>query len=57
MRLNVCLQQLAIKYPYTKFLKIIATEATANYDDVALPTLLVYRQGQLVTSFIRVQGM
>jgi hypothetical protein len=53
--MNFALQQLAIKYPYVKFLKIFSTDAQSNYDDVALPTLLVYRSGQLDKCFVRVQ--
>jgi len=52
--LNKCLQQLAIKYPYTKFLKIISTDAQDSYDEVALPTLLIYQGGDLHSSFVRI---
>lgn len=45
---------MAVKYPYVKFLKIISTDASATYDDVALPTLLAYQNGQLVASLIRI---
>jgi len=54
VKLNYCLQQLAIKYPMIKFLKIVSTEAKQGYDDVALPTLVVYRRGDLFKSFVKI---
>jgi hypothetical protein len=43
VRMNHVLQKLSQKYLYVKFLRIIATDADAQYDDYALPTLLVYK--------------
>ncbi|ELR17514.1 phosducin, putative [Acanthamoeba castellanii str. Neff] len=54
VRMNYVLQKLAQKFLYVKFLRIIATDADAQYDDYALPTLLIYKNGDLVTSLIRV---
>jgi hypothetical protein len=54
VRMNYALQKLSVKFPYAKFLRIKATEADAQYDDYALPTLLLYKNGDLVTSLIRV---
>jgi len=54
VKLNKCLQQLAQQYIHSKFVKIISTEADGNYDDIALPTLLIYKAGQLHTTFIRI---
>ncbi|KYQ99895.1 phosducin-like protein [Tieghemostelium lacteum] len=50
--LNQFLTQLAISNRYVKFLKILSTEAKSSYHDAALPTLLVYKKGDLVASFI-----
>ncbi|GAM23504.1 hypothetical protein SAMD00019534_066790 [Acytostelium subglobosum LB1] len=50
--LNQHLSQLAIKYRHIKFLKILSTEAKADYHDEALPSLLVYIGGNLLVSFI-----
>jgi len=54
VRLNSILQALAIKYPFVKFLKIVATEAKADYSDVGLPSLLVYKAGDLVQRWVPV---
>ncbi len=43
VRMNYVLQKLAQKFLYVKFLRIIATDADAQYDDYALPTLLIYK--------------
>ncbi|PNG99414.1 Viral IAP-associated factor, partial [Tetrabaena socialis] len=40
--LQQCLDELAGKYPHTKFLRILSTDAIPNYPDANLPTLLVY---------------
>jgi len=53
-RMNQCLQTLAIENPTIKFIKILSTEASNSYDDVALPTLIVYKNGDLVSCFVRV---
>ncbi|CAH9115125.1 unnamed protein product [Cuscuta epithymum] len=37
-----CLEDLAKRYPATKFVKIISTECIPNYPDRNLPTILVY---------------
>eukprot|EP00026_Physarum_polycephalum_P013043 Phypoly_transcript_13404.p1 GENE.Phypoly_transcript_13404~~Phypoly_transcript_13404.p1 ORF type:complete len:301 (+),score=70.42 Phypoly_transcript_13404:45-905(+) len=52
VKLNLILQNLAIKYPFVKFMKIISTEALPKYDDVGLPTLLVYQGGDLVHRWV-----
>ncbi|EFA82441.1 phosducin-like protein [Heterostelium album PN500] len=50
--LNQQLSQMAVKYSHIKFLKILSTDAKADYHDEALPTLLVYIGGKLLVSFI-----
>ncbi|KAF9666273.1 hypothetical protein SADUNF_Sadunf16G0212400 [Salix dunnii] len=40
-----CLEELAVKYPGTKFVKIVSTDCIPNYPDHNLPTLLVYNNG------------
>eukprot|EP01111_Echinosteliopsis_oligospora_P013050 TRINITY_DN4578_c0_g1_i1.p1 TRINITY_DN4578_c0_g1~~TRINITY_DN4578_c0_g1_i1.p1 ORF type:complete len:293 (-),score=85.26 TRINITY_DN4578_c0_g1_i1:70-948(-) len=47
VRLNLILQNLAIKYPFVKFVKMVATEANDKYEDIGLPSLLVYKAGEL----------
>lgn len=51
------MQQLAVAHPTTKFLRIIASEASEKFTDTGLPTLLVYRAGNLVHSWIRMQDI
>lgn len=52
VRMNHVLQQLALRFSYVKFLKIVSTDADADYSDAALPTLLVYRVPLLPTPTI-----
>jgi len=39
--------QLATKFPATKFLKSISSVCIPNYPDKNLPTIFVYRDGEL----------
>lgn len=48
--LNRWLELLARKYIHARFARIVATEADDKYDDVALPTLLVYVGGSLAAN-------
>lgn len=41
------LDQLASKYPNTKFVSIVGDQCIPNYPDKNLPTLLIYRAGEL----------
>jgi len=50
VRINEMLDRLGQKYIHAKFLRIIATEADENYDDVALPTILAYQNGELIAN-------
>jgi len=52
--MNQALQSLAIKFPYVKFLKILATDASSTFDDIALPALSIYKGGNLQTALVRV---
>jgi len=52
--LNQYLMALAEKYRLAKFLCIISTEADPNFDDIALPTLLCYRNKELIANLVRV---
>jgi hypothetical protein len=47
-----CLEELATKYPATKFVKIISTECIPNYPDRNLPTLLVYNNGAVKANYV-----
>lgn len=46
-----CLEELAGKYPATKFVKIISTDCIPNYPDRNLPTLLVYNSGAVKANY------
>jgi len=43
---------LAKKFPATKFVKIFSDEAIHNYPDKNLPTLLIYRDGEMKGQFV-----
>jgi hypothetical protein len=51
-RLNMVMAELAYRQRAVKFTKIRATDANAEYPDSALPTLLVYRGGQVVDRMV-----
>ncbi|KAJ3340018.1 Phosducin-like protein 2 [Gonapodya sp. JEL0774] len=53
--LNSHLDKLATKYPRVKFLRIISTDADPDFDDVALPAILGYRNGDLVANLVHIQ--
>jgi len=42
------LDQLASLYPSTKFVKIVSDHCIENYPDKNVPTMLVYRKGQMM---------
>ncbi|XP_029443280.1 phosducin-like protein 2 [Rhinatrema bivittatum] len=50
--LNHHLSLLARKFPEAKFLKAIANNCIKNYHDKYLPTLFVYKNGQIKSQFI-----
>lgn len=53
--MNKCMAKLAREYPTVKFCKILSTVAglSKKFKTVALPTLLVYKNGQVIGNFIR----
>lgn len=50
--INNYLYSLSAKFPEVKFLKSIADTCIANYPDKNLPTLFIYKEGQLKEKFI-----
>ncbi|XP_076119058.1 phosducin-like protein 3 [Alosa pseudoharengus] len=50
--INQHLCALARKFPQTKFLKSISTTCIPNYPDRNLPTVFVYRNGEMKAQFI-----
>ncbi|KAL8292378.1 hypothetical protein RQP46_001844 [Phenoliferia psychrophenolica] len=53
--LNTHLSSLARAYPHTKFIRALATEVdfAADNEDDALPTVIVYRGGELESTLVR----
>lgn len=53
--MNSCFDKLAEDYPCVKFCKILsnATNLSKNFKTNALPTLLIYKNGQIIGNFIR----
>ncbi|XP_059473229.1 viral IAP-associated factor homolog [Neocloeon triangulifer] len=49
---NQHLNQLAAKFPTTKFLRAISTTCIPNYPDMNLPTIFVYFEGDLKKQYI-----
>lgn len=47
-----CLEELAARYPSTKFVKIISTDCIPNYPDRNLPTLLVYNNSAVKANYV-----
>jgi hypothetical protein len=54
--LNQHLSSIARAYPRTKFIRALATEVdfAADAEEDTLPTVLVYRGGELETTLVRV---
>jgi hypothetical protein len=53
--MNNCLNKLAEDHPSVKFCKILsnATNLSKSFKTTALPTLLIYKNGQIIGNFIR----
>ncbi|KAF5181459.1 Phosducin-like protein [Thalictrum thalictroides] len=47
-----CLEELATRYPRTKFVKIISTDCIPNYPDRNLPTILVYNNSAVKATYV-----
>eukprot|EP01102_Stenamoeba_stenopodia_P003191 TRINITY_DN13128_c0_g1_i1.p1 TRINITY_DN13128_c0_g1~~TRINITY_DN13128_c0_g1_i1.p1 ORF type:complete len:328 (-),score=108.71 TRINITY_DN13128_c0_g1_i1:75-965(-) len=52
--LNKCLDHVAAAHDNVLFLRILSTEAKKDYDEIALPTLLIYKKGAVVHCYVRV---
>ncbi|ORY08278.1 thioredoxin-like protein [Basidiobolus meristosporus CBS 931.73] len=53
-RMNDCLDRIATRYVHAKFLKIPSVEADPDFDPIALPAILAYKNGELIANLIRV---
>lgn len=47
-----CLEELAARYPATKFVKIVSTQCIPNYPDRNLPTVLVYNNSAVKANYV-----
>ncbi|OVA20636.1 phosducin [Macleaya cordata] len=47
-----CLEELATRYPATKFVKIISTDCIPNYPDRNVPTILVYNNSAVKATYV-----
>ena len=54
--LNQCLSAVAAKFRAVKFVKVIAQKAIANFPRSNCPTLLVYKQGNIVAQFVKLHA-
>ncbi|XP_052140597.1 uncharacterized protein LOC127760387 [Oryza glaberrima] len=50
--LQTCLEELATRYPATKFVKIISTDCIPNYPDRNVPTILVYNNSAVKGTYV-----
>lgn len=50
--INQHLRELAVKFPYTKFLKAIAQTCIPNFPERNLPSLFVYFEGEMKQQFV-----
>lgn len=55
--INQYMQQLAAKFPYTKFLKAIAQTCIPNFPEKNLPSVFVYYEGDMKKQFIGSQEL
>ncbi|KAH8924274.1 thioredoxin-like protein, partial [Atractiella rhizophila] len=46
------LHSLARIYPSTKFVKIVSTRCIENYPDRAVPTMLIYKNGEMAKQIV-----
>jgi hypothetical protein len=55
--MDECLLNLAPRFAYVKFLKIRATSAVENWPEKNLPTLFVYKNGELMDQLITLRSV
>lgn len=50
--INQLMNQLAVRFPATKFIRAIATTCIPNYPERNLPTIFIYYEGQLKKQYV-----
>jgi len=53
-KLNLCFENLCKSFPHVRFCRVRSTEAIPGYKRVGLPSLIIYKGGDMVKSFVRV---
>ncbi|TKA50989.1 hypothetical protein B0A53_05681 [Rhodotorula sp. CCFEE 5036] len=56
-KLMPIIQQLAALYPSTKFVSIVSDHCIENYPDKNVPTLIIYRKGQMMGQVVGLGAM
>jgi len=54
LRLHLSFEALAPQFPHVRFVRLRSTEAMPGFKSAGLPTFLIYKAGELVTSAVRV---
>lgn len=54
--LNQCLGEVARRFPAVKFVRVVASEAMEKFPRQNCPTVLVYRNGQIVGQFVKLSA-
>ncbi|KAL7412932.1 thioredoxin-like protein [Mrakia frigida] len=57
LRLSKILSTLAQRFPRTKFISIIGSQCIENYPDRNLPTLIIYRNGDVTAQIVGAEGV
>eukprot|EP00455_Lapot_gusevi_P048892 TRINITY_DN6833_c0_g2_i1.p1 TRINITY_DN6833_c0_g2~~TRINITY_DN6833_c0_g2_i1.p1 ORF type:complete len:164 (+),score=53.35 TRINITY_DN6833_c0_g2_i1:62-493(+) len=53
VRLNYALMNLAEQFWWVRFCRVIATEVLPDYDEIGLPTLLIFKAGKQLHNLVR----
>eukprot|EP00002_Diphylleia_rotans_P038035 TRINITY_DN8587_c0_g1_i1.p1 TRINITY_DN8587_c0_g1~~TRINITY_DN8587_c0_g1_i1.p1 ORF type:complete len:305 (-),score=72.09 TRINITY_DN8587_c0_g1_i1:201-1115(-) len=53
-KINKCLESIARDMTHVLFLAVVASDAKRDYDSYGLPTIIIYHQGEVQSSIIRV---
>lgn len=56
-KLMPIIQELAALYPSTKFVSIVSDHCIENYPDKNVPTMIIYRKGQMMGQVVGLGAM
>jgi hypothetical protein len=54
VRLNFALMTMAERFPYVRFVRGVCTDLIPTFDEIGLPTLMLYRGGKKLDILVRV---